>query len=126
MNNETKFGGKLSVRLDKETRPLLMFGHDESIFNQFFTYQKMMDWTKWRNAARSQGDGQGVMLSAFQSREFGFGSDLSKEELDEVNFTRRGKEYKDKDAAKKIRGNAEKHPLMILPFIVEFEFGITK
>ena len=40
MNNETKFGGKLSVRLDKETRPLLMFGHDESIFNQFLLTKK--------------------------------------------------------------------------------------
>jgi hypothetical protein len=72
-----------------------------------------------------KGDGQGVMLRAFQSGEFGFGFDLSKEEVDEVNFTRRGKEYKDKDAAKKIRGNAEKHPLTTSPFVVEFEFGIA-
>jgi hypothetical protein len=71
-----------------------------------------------------KGDGQEVMLSAFQSREFGFGFDISKEEMDEVNFTRRGKENKDKDAAKK-RGNAEKHPLMTSPFVVEFEFGIV-
>ncbi len=35
MSKETKFRGRLSVRLDKETIPLLMFGHEESIFNQF-------------------------------------------------------------------------------------------
>ena len=34
MNESTKFRGILSVRLAKEEKPLLLFGHDESIFKQ--------------------------------------------------------------------------------------------
>ena len=89
MNNETKFGGKLSVRLDKETRPLLMFGHDKSIFNQFLLTKKRWTGPNGETPLDPKGDGQGVMLSAFQLRKIGFGFDLSKE-LDAANFTRRG------------------------------------
>jgi hypothetical protein len=55
----------------------------------------------------TKGDGQGVMLSAFQSREFSYGLDLCKEELDEVNLSRRGERYKDVDAAKNKRQRRE-------------------
>ena len=34
MNSETKFGGNLSMRMNKEEKPLIMFGHDEAIFKQ--------------------------------------------------------------------------------------------
>jgi len=34
MNEETKLGGKLSMRMSKEGKPLIMFGHDEAIFKQ--------------------------------------------------------------------------------------------
>ncbi len=40
-------------------------------------------------------DGQGIMINAFQSREFGFGFDLTPDLLQEVNFTRQGKSYED-------------------------------
>jgi hypothetical protein len=43
------------------------------------------------------------MISAFQSRELGFGMVLTKGQLDEVNFLRRGKKYIDKEAAKKVQ-----------------------
>jgi hypothetical protein len=36
-------------------------------------------------------DGQGLMISAFQSREFGFGMNITDEELQKINETRRGK-----------------------------------
>jgi hypothetical protein len=65
------------------------------------------------------------MLSAFQSREFGFGLELSKEHLEEVNYMRRGKKYQDEEAAKKIRGKSDKNPLESSPFIVEFDYGVA-
>jgi hypothetical protein len=36
-----------------------------------------------------KGDGQGVMISAFQSRELDFGVKLNDEQLQEINFIRR-------------------------------------
>jgi hypothetical protein len=65
------------------------------------------------------------MLSAFQSREFGFGLELSKEHLEEVNYMRHGKKYQHEEAAKKIRGKADKNPLESSPFIVEFDYGVA-
>ncbi len=49
--------------------------------------------------------GQGVMISAFQSRELGFGVKLTQEQLDEINFITRGKKYVDEEAAKKRKHN---------------------
>ena len=63
------------------------------------------------------------MISAFQSREFGFGFDLTPDLLQEVNFTRQGKSYEDSKAAISKRGNAAKQPLTSTPFIIEFEYG---
>jgi hypothetical protein len=34
-NNETKFGGNLSVRKGLEEKPLIMFGHDECLFKKY-------------------------------------------------------------------------------------------
>jgi hypothetical protein len=37
-------------------------------------------------------DGIGVMISAFQSREFGWGEDITEEQMVRINEMRRGKE----------------------------------
>ena len=68
-------------------------------------------------------DGQGLMISAFQSREFGFGMALNEEQLKEVNKYREGKLYTDQDAAMATRQHKQKKPLMTSPFIQEFEYG---
>jgi hypothetical protein len=39
------------------------------------------------------------MISTFQSRAFGFGMDLSEQQLEEINFSRDGKKYADESAA---------------------------
>ncbi len=44
-------------------------------------------------------DGLGVMISAFQSREFGLGVVVSDEQLKEVNEKRKNQKYKDLKAA---------------------------
>jgi hypothetical protein len=68
-------------------------------------------------------DGQGVMISAFQSREFGFGVQISDQELNSINNYRNGKDYCDQKAAIKLRGTSKKQALTETPFVREFEYG---
>ncbi len=68
-------------------------------------------------------EGLSVMLSAFVSREFGFGFYISLEDIEKVNKKREGAHYSDKDAAKKIRGNTMKAPLTESSCAVEFKCG---
>ena len=70
-------------------------------------------------------DGQGLMISAFQSREFGFGLKISDEDLNRVNEWRRGQHYLDESAAKAKRGTSEKKDLPSSPFVFEFEYGAS-
>ena len=64
------------------------------------------------------------MVSAFQSRAFGFGMPcLADDELDEVNKYREGKKYADEDAAMAVLGTAEKGDLTSDPLVREFSYG---
>ena len=45
-----------------------------------------------------------MMVSAFQSREFGFGWKLTDQQLEVVNTTREREEYVDKEAALEVTG----------------------
>jgi hypothetical protein len=56
---------------------------------------------------------QGVMVSAFQNREFGFSFIMSPEQLQQVNNARRGKKYKDKEVAISRLGTAHKKTSMV-------------
>jgi len=76
-NNETKFGGNLNVRKEAEEKPLIMFGHDECIFKQYTMTNKHWKAPNGAVVLIPKDDGQGVMISAFQSREFGFGLQLN-------------------------------------------------
>jgi hypothetical protein len=125
MNKETKFGGELSVRKDPQEKALIMFGHDECVFKQYTMSTKSWIGPNGETVPVPKDDGQGIMISAFQSREFGFGLDLdlTPEKFQEVNFTRQGKSYEDSKAAISKRGNAAKQPLTSSPFVIEFEYG---
>jgi hypothetical protein len=77
-------------------------------------------------------EGDGYMLSAFVSREFGVGRGLSKEELDKVNGERRGanKTYINKQTAIEFLKSAQKPLLTESPFvkyttITFFRWGIN-
>jgi hypothetical protein len=61
-------------------------------------------------------EGHGVMISAFVSREFGFGMTLSQDQLDLVYGTRVGQAYIDEESAIK-KGNKFKDLLTESPFI---------
>ena len=67
-------------------------------------------------------EGAGVMISAFVSREFGYGTGMIEQEMNKVNDHRRNKTYSDKLAAINRAGNANKKPLTSDPFLLEFEY----
>ena len=65
------------------------------------------------------------MLSALQSRETGFGVHISRIQMEEINDTRRGRNYSDLDAAIAIHGQVVKKDLEQSPFVVRFELGMN-
>ncbi len=77
IDKECCFGGNLSVRRGKEERPIFSFGQDECIFRQF-------KWTgpKGELGIFSKDEGNGLMISAFQRRVFGFEMSLLPAELE--------------------------------------------
>lgn len=128
LNKTTLFGGNLSVRRDKTKKPLIIFGQDEAIFKQFLF--RVMQWTgpDGRRPLLPKDEGQGVMLSVFQSREFGFGFfHLTNEQLEQVNAFRQGRYYSDQDAAV-LAGHKDglKQPLQEHRFYVEFDYGAAR
>jgi len=84
-NNETKFGGNLSVRRKKKEKPLLMFGHDECIIKQYTMTGKHGKAPNGAVDLIPKDDAQGVMISMFQSRELGFRVQINELELTLVN-----------------------------------------
>ena len=52
------------------------------------------------------------MISAFQSRDTGWGIKISKQQLIEINKQREGNHYFDRDAATDIHGTTEKGHLL--------------
>jgi hypothetical protein len=121
----TSLGGNLSVRIPPEQKPLIIFGHDECIFKQFTMVNKQWYGPNRETYVVPKDDGQGVMISAFQSREFGFGLEVTNEDLEAVNATRNGVKYKDEKAAIETKADPAgwKKPLTKSPFVKEFEYG---
>ena len=72
-------------------------------------------------------DGLGVMISAFQSREFGFGLLVTDKQLKEVNKSQRGPKYLDETAALALKADARgfKADLKNSPFVKEFEYSVS-
>ena len=86
MKQETEFGGNLSVRFPDNNKPLIVFGHDECIFKQYTLTKKSWVGPNGKSVLVPKDEGQGVMISAFQSREFGFGVDLMEEQVAVINM----------------------------------------
>jgi hypothetical protein len=107
----TEFGGNLSVRLKEGEQPILSFSHDECIYKQYLLTKKAWTLPSGENKMVPKDEGQGVMISALQSREFGFGLPITEEQIRRVNVARMGQHYKDVDAAKKYKGTTEKQKL---------------
>jgi hypothetical protein len=123
MNKETTYGGNRSVRYDEEGRMLIIWGHDEAIIKQFTLTTKGWVGPNGETAIVPKDDGAGIMLSAFQFREFGFGLQMSEQDLALVNEYRKDKNYIDQDAAKEKRGDAKKKHLLKAPLYLNLNMG---
>jgi hypothetical protein len=123
MNSTTRFGGNPSIQKPIDKKNIICFGQDEAIMKQYCFTTKAWTAPSGQKAIVPKDEGVGVMISAFVSREFGFGMDLTEEQLQKVNQRRQGKKYSDEAAAKETRGKAEKQPLTSSPFVIEFEYG---
>ena len=69
------------MRLMPCKRPIIMLGHDECIFKQYQFTNKGWVSDNGTQEILPKDEGMGVMISAFQSREFGFGWSLTNEDL---------------------------------------------
>jgi hypothetical protein len=78
---ETNFGGDLSIRFPMGVKSLIIFGHDEYIFKQFSRTGKQWYIPNTETYIVPKDKGIGIMILAFQSREFGFGMHLSVKDL---------------------------------------------
>ena len=59
---------------------MISFGQDECIFKPFLVNKKA--WNRnGKFCIQSKDDGVGIMVSAFQSREFGFGMEILDEDF---------------------------------------------
>jgi hypothetical protein len=125
INNECKFGGNLSVRRGLEERPIFSFSQDECNFRQFIFTGSSWTGPKGEQGIIPKDEGIGLMISAFQSREFGFGMSLLPAELGKVNkfWMEKRPLYTETESAIKVNGTAIKNSLANSPFVVIFEYG---
>ena len=116
-------GGNLSVRKKEEEKALIFIGQDESIFRQFTLTTKQWTLPNGACAPNPKEEGQGVMLSSFVSRDFGYGFDLTTTQLAQINNFQRGESYLDEEAAVNLYGKKEKQELTSSPFVRWLEYG---
>ncbi|KAI2493984.1 hypothetical protein MHU86_20558 [Fragilaria crotonensis] len=103
----------------------MIVGQDESVFAQYLLGSKTWVGPKGQRPLLPKSEGDGFMLSAFVSREFGFGRDLSADELVKINAARRGgdRTYIDTQAALEILKSTKKPVLTESPFVKYLYIG---
>ena len=70
--------------------------------------------------------GVGVMVSAFNSYQLGFGINITIEQINEINTYRQDRSYVETDAATFLNGSTKKQPLTESPFLRMLEHGQGK
>ena len=78
---EKEFGGNLSVRFPEGKQAIIILGHDECIFKQYHFTNKLWVADDKTRPIIPKDEGAGLMISAFQSQEFGFGHPLTPDQL---------------------------------------------
>ena len=123
-----KFGGNLSVRFPIGKKPLFIFGQDECIFKQYSFTKKAWVLPDGTRPLIPKDEGMGLMLSSFQSREFGYGLHLTDDDFRKINEEMRGesKFYSDLSASQIKNGKHWKPLLETSPFVMELEYGSNK
>ena len=84
------------MRMDRNKKPIMIVGQDESTYHQFFFSKKQWKGPKGRQMIMPKGDGEMLMVSGYQAREFGLGlgAILTPQLKQEINQKRVGKHYK--------------------------------
>jgi hypothetical protein len=127
-----RFGGETerinpsqSIRVPSNARPIMIVGQDKSVFAQYLLDAKTCH--KGQKPLLPKSEGNGFMLSAFVSRKFGFGRQLTEMELEQINRERRpsGATYTDTHAAMEILGTANKTTLDEYPFVKYLYIGVN-
>ena len=120
---EPQYGENLSVREKESEKPIIMFGQDECIFKQYlFTYKHWALPNVTILPMPKEGS-QGIMLSSFVSREFGYRFEMTSSQLSHVNQYQKGQHYLDVSATMEINKSTEKSKLTSTPFILYFNYG---
>ena len=119
-----EFGGYLSVRKNKDDKPLIIFGQDECVFRQYCMNKKRWILPDGTAALLPKTDGQGIMFSSYTSRDFGHGFEMSDDDLIAVNKKREFEHYEDVESAKEVQHGSTKKPVLTSsPFICTFDYG---
>jgi hypothetical protein len=113
-----------SIRVSSNARPKII---NESVFSQYSMGAKTWIAPNGQRPLLTKSEGDGYMLSDFVSREFGFGQQMTEEELERVNSKRRatGSTYIDTQAAMEINGTVNKAALTESPFVKYLYIGIN-
>ena len=102
----------LSVQRNPQLRPIIIIiGQDESVFKQYSFGRQCWFGPNGEAELIPKIDRYSQMVSAFVSRSFGVGLELSEEELMKVNERRSSEEwgeYIEKKAAMEIHGSTKK------------------
>lgn len=111
------FPQELSVRRPPGSTELVIFGQDETVFSQNTVRGKFWTSSKGKRVLLPKSTGYSYMISAFQSRKFGFGMEMTAEELQQVNDSRKGTHYWDAEAANEVQKSTVKKELTKSPFV---------
>jgi hypothetical protein len=117
-----------SIRVSPMARPIMIVGQDESVFAQYLLGAKTWIGPKGQRPLLPKSEGDGYMLSAFVSRKFGFGRQLTDIELAKINNETRqtnGATYTDTQAAMEILGTINKAPFTESPFVKYLYIGVN-
>ncbi len=66
-------------------KPLIIFGHDESIFKQYHMTKSAWAAPDGTTVLVPKDEGQGLLISALQSCEFGFGMEICEADIQKIN-----------------------------------------
>ena len=94
----------MSVQAPPGSKPIIVLGQDEAVFNENSTSSKQWVGPTGERPILPKNNGLGRMVSAFQSRDLGWGMALPKESIQQIKDKRRGEAYFDREAAKAVSG----------------------
>ena len=120
-----KYGGNLSVRKNPNDNLLMIIGQDESTYHQFTFSKKQWKGPQGCQMIMPKGEGEILMVSGYQSREFGLGLGnlLTHASIEQINERRSNQHYKSQDDAKIVHNTTKKGNLTGDPLLRFLEQG---